>query len=90
MFFPNVLRYMQGSIGPVLQCLETLKTRFASNVERENIQNLSRKRWDQSDLSYLAYGGEDWLKFSGDSNFKHEVEGSIITGILILFLMELK
>ncbi|KAK4262616.1 hypothetical protein QN277_028155 [Acacia crassicarpa] len=57
-------RLEQGSMGHVLQCLEVLKTHFASNVKRENIQSLSRKRWDQSNPAYLAYGSEERLKFS--------------------------
>ncbi|KAE9614134.1 putative minus-end-directed kinesin ATPase [Lupinus albus] len=42
----------QGSMLPVLHCLETLKTHFACNVARGNIQS-SRKRWDRSDLTPL-------------------------------------
>ncbi|XP_028762599.1 kinesin-like protein KIN-14J isoform X2 [Neltuma alba] len=75
----DLSRLEQGSVGPVLQYLEGLKTHFASNVKREHIQKLSRKRWDQSDLAYLAHGSEERLKFSGDSNFEHEVEGSVLS-----------
>ncbi|XP_054824248.1 kinesin-like protein KIN-14J [Prosopis cineraria] len=74
----DLSRLDQGSIVPVLQCLEDLKTHFVSNVVRENIQSLSRKTWDQSDLAFLTFGSEERLKFSGDSNFQHEVEGSVL------------
>lgn len=76
---------MQGSMVPVFQCLETLKSHFSLNIERENIQSCSRKRWDQSDLAYSPFANKERPKNSGDSTFQHQVEGSALPGIMILF-----
>ena len=65
---------------PVLQCLETLKTQFAFNAVRENIQSYSRKRWDQSDLTSLEET-DSCLKDA--SKFQHAVDGSVVPGITI-------
>ncbi|XP_061348692.1 kinesin-like protein KIN-14J [Gastrolobium bilobum] len=66
----------QGSMAPVLQCLEILKTHFAFNAARENIQSWSRKRWDESDLTSL----EETDSFLKDaSKFQYAVDGSVVS-----------
>ncbi|XP_052114350.1 kinesin-like protein KIN-14J [Arachis duranensis] len=67
----------QGSMVPVLQSLETLKTQFAFNAARENIQSFSRKRWGQSDQTSLEENDsclKDTLKF------RHAIDGSFVYG----------
>ncbi|XP_014508699.1 kinesin-like protein KIN-14J isoform X2 [Vigna radiata var. radiata] len=64
----------QGSMGPVLQCLETLKTHFSYNAARENIQSCSRKRWDQSNLM-SSEESDSCLKDA--SKFQHAFDGSV-------------
>ncbi|KAL2342754.1 hypothetical protein Fmac_004039 [Flemingia macrophylla] len=66
----------QGSLVPVLQCLETLKTHFAYNTARENNQSFSRKRWDQSNLSSLQET-DSCLKDA--SKLHHAVDGSALS-----------
>ncbi|CAJ1937424.1 unnamed protein product [Sphenostylis stenocarpa] len=63
----------QGSMMSVLQCLETLKTHFAYNAARENIQSCSRKRWDQSNLTSL----DKTDSCLDDSTFQHAFDGSV-------------
>lgn len=70
---------MQGSMVPVLQCLETLKTQFAFNAARENIQS-SRKRWDRSDLTPQEET-DSYLKDA--SKIQHVVDGSVVSGTMI-------
>ncbi|KAK7318229.1 hypothetical protein RJT34_02928 [Clitoria ternatea] len=67
----------QGSMVPVLQCLETLKTHFAYNSARENIQSYSRKRWDQSNLSFLDHEMDICLKDA--AKLQHAVNGSVVS-----------
>ncbi|KAG7956584.1 hypothetical protein I3843_11G131300 [Carya illinoinensis] len=43
----------QGSMVPVLQCLNTLRVQFNSNVGGDNFQNHLRKRWDMSEVGSL-------------------------------------
>lgn len=70
---------MQGSMVPVLQCLETLRTHFDYNDARENIQS-SRKTWDQSDPTSL----EETHNFLKDgSKYQHTVHSSAVSGIVI-------
>lgn len=38
---------------PVLQCLNTLRVQFNSNVGGDNFQNHLRKRWDMSEVGSL-------------------------------------
>ncbi|KAL9329933.1 hypothetical protein ACSQ67_004936 [Phaseolus vulgaris] len=64
----------QGSMVPVLQCLETLKTHFSYNAARENIQSCSRKRWDQSNLTS---SGESDSCLKDASKFQHAFDGSV-------------
>ncbi|XP_027921755.1 kinesin-like protein KIN-14J [Vigna unguiculata] len=64
----------QGSMVPVLQCLETLKTHFSYNAARENIQSYSRKRWDQSNLM-SSEESDSCLKDA--SKFQHAFDGSL-------------
>ncbi|KAK7399207.1 hypothetical protein VNO78_10386 [Psophocarpus tetragonolobus] len=66
----------QGSMVPVLQCLETLKTHFAYNAARENIQTCSRKRWDQSNLTSL---GETDSCLKDASKLQHAIDGSVLS-----------
>ncbi|KAG5135437.1 hypothetical protein JHK82_020168 [Glycine max] len=66
----------QGSMVPVLQCLETLKTHFAYNAARENIQSCSRKRWDQSNLTSFEES-DSCLKDA--SKLQHAVDGSVVS-----------
>lgn len=68
---------MQGSMVPVLHCLETLKTHFAYNATRENLQSCYRKRWDQPDLTLAETDG--CLKDA--SKFQRAVDGSAVSGI---------
>lgn len=77
-FYTNYL-IMQGSMVPVLQCLENLKAHFAYNAARENIQSCSRKRWDQPDRTSLAET-DSCLKDA--SKFQH-VDDSAESGIMI-------
>ncbi|XP_029127714.1 kinesin-like protein KIN-14J [Cajanus cajan] len=65
----------QGSMVPVLQCLETLKTHFAYNAARENNQSCSRKRWDQSNQTFLQET-DSCLKDA--SKLHHAVDGSVV------------
>ncbi|KAH1135528.1 hypothetical protein GLYMA_05G208100v4 [Glycine max] len=66
----------QGSMVPVLQCLETLKTHFAYNTAQENIQSGSRKRWDQSNLTFFEES-DSCLKDA--SKLQHAVDGSVVS-----------
>ncbi|XP_058732019.1 kinesin-like protein KIN-14J [Vicia villosa] len=66
----------QGSMVPVLQCLENLKAHFVYNAAHENVQSYSRKRWDQPDLTSLAET-DSCLKDA--SNFQHAVDGSVVS-----------
>ncbi|KAK6947787.1 Calponin homology domain [Dillenia turbinata] len=43
----------QGSMLPVLDCLDAIKAYFTSNIHRENNQNHSRRRWNHSDVDPL-------------------------------------
>ncbi|CAL0312646.1 unnamed protein product [Lupinus luteus] len=65
----------QGSMLPVLHCLETLKTHFACNAARENIQS-SRKRWDRSDLT-SPEETDSCLKDA--SKIQRAVDGSVVS-----------
>ncbi|KAG6634066.1 kinesin-like protein KIN-14J isoform X1 [Carya illinoinensis] len=42
----------QGSMVPVLQCLNTLRVHLNSNVGTENFQNQLRKRWDRLEVGF--------------------------------------
>lgn len=82
----------QGSIVPVLQCLNTLRVHFSSNVGGENFQNHLRRRWDLSDLGslegidhsqgdvsrrqHLVANGGDWQRDSVDAKFQHALRGT--------------
>ncbi|KAI5383708.1 Kinesin-like protein KIN-14J, variant 2, partial [Lathyrus oleraceus] len=66
----------QGSMVPVLQCLENLKAHFVYNAARENVQSYSRKRWEQPDLTSQAET-DSCLKDA--SNFQHGVDGSAVS-----------
>ncbi|OIW09870.1 hypothetical protein TanjilG_24525 [Lupinus angustifolius] len=66
---------VQGSMLPVLHCLETLKTHFACNAARENIQS-SRKRWDRSDLTPLEET-DSCLKDA--SKIQRAIDGSVVS-----------
>ncbi|WJX53950.1 hypothetical protein P8452_39889 [Trifolium repens] len=66
----------QGSMVPVLQCLENLKAHFVYNAVRENIRGCSRKRWDQPSLTPLEET-DSCLKDA--SNFQHAVDGSVVS-----------
>ncbi|GAU19444.1 hypothetical protein TSUD_76880, partial [Trifolium subterraneum] len=71
----------QGSMVPVLQCLENLKAHFVYNAVRENIRGCSRKRWDQPNLTSLEET-DSCLKDA--SNFQHAVDGSVVSVNMIL------
>ncbi|XP_045823203.1 kinesin-like protein KIN-14J isoform X2 [Trifolium pratense] len=66
----------QGSMLPVLQCLENLKSHFVYNAVRENIRGCSRKRWDQPNLT-SPEETDSCLKDA--SNFQHAVDGSVVS-----------
>ncbi|CAK8579200.1 unnamed protein product [Lathyrus sativus] len=66
----------QGSMVPVLQCLENLKAHFVYNAARENVQSYPRKRWEQPDLTSLA---ETDSCLMDASNFQHVVDGSVVS-----------
>ncbi|XP_027340167.1 kinesin-like protein KIN-14J [Abrus precatorius] len=61
---------------PVLQCLETLKTHFAYNAARENIQSCSRKRWDRSEQTSLD---DTDSCFKDASKLQQAVDGSVVS-----------
>jgi hypothetical protein len=77
---------------PVLQCLNTLRVHFSSNVGGENFQNHLRRRWDLSDLGslegidhsqgdvsrrqHLVANGGDWQRDSVDAKFQHALRGT--------------
>ncbi|KAK7358615.1 hypothetical protein VNO77_00550 [Canavalia gladiata] len=78
----------QGSMLPVLQCLETLKTHFAYNAARENIQTSSRKRWGQSDPTSLD---ENDSSLMDAPKLQYAVDSSVVSdGIASIDHMGLK
>ncbi|KAL4603838.1 hypothetical protein ACB092_10G152500 [Castanea dentata] len=81
----------QGSMVPVLQCLNNLRVHFNSNAGGENVQNHLRRRWDlsevgslegigsQGDVSHgqhLVKNGGDWQRDSVDAKFQHSFPGT--------------
>jgi len=81
----------QGSMVPVLQCLNNLRVHFNSNAGGENMQNHLRRRWDlsevgslegigsQGDVSHgqhLVKNGADWQRDSVEAKFQHSFPGT--------------
>ncbi|XP_030946459.1 kinesin-like protein KIN-14J isoform X1 [Quercus lobata] len=81
----------QGSMVPVLQCLNNLRVHFNSNAGVENVQNHLRRRWDlsevgslegigsQGDVSHgqhLVKNGGDWQRDSVEAKFQHSFPGT--------------
>lgn len=64
----------QGSMVPVLQCLQNLKAHFVYNAARENIRGCSRKRWDQPVLTSFE---ETDSRLKDASNFQSAVDGYV-------------
>lgn len=62
----------QGSMVPVLQCLNNLRVHFNSNVGGENFQNHLRKRWDLSEVGSLE--GNDLSQGDVSSRGQHSAE----------------
>ncbi|KAK7815582.1 kinesin-like protein kin-14j [Quercus suber] len=91
----------QGSMVPVLQCLNNLRVHFNSNAGVENVQNHLRRRWDlsevgslegigsQGDVSHgqhLIKNGGDWQGDSVEAKFQHSFPGA--SGMLIAILID--
>lgn len=77
-------KILQGSMVPVLQCLQNLKAHFVYNAARENIRGCSRKRWDQPVLTSFE---ETDSRLKDASNFQSAVDGYVESGIKIHWII---
>lgn len=68
---------MQGSIGPVLHCLSTLRASFDLSAGDEETQTYSRKKWNLYEVEPL----DGINNFSGH-RFHDFQNGSFISGMI--------